>query len=98
MRPLHAANRTVDSLKTEEVELRTLAQVSKRLLPLLFLLYLFCYLDRVNVGMAALQMNAALKFDPVTFGFGAGIFFLGYALFEVPSNVILARIGARRCW
>jgi ACS family tartrate transporter-like MFS transporter len=46
--------------------------------------------------MAALQMNAALKFDPATFGFGAGIFFLGYALFEVPSNVILARVGARR--
>jgi sugar phosphate permease len=83
-------------MKTEELELRTMAQVSKRLLPLLFLLYLFCYLDRINVGMAALQMNAALRFDPATFGFGAGIFFLGYALFEVPSNVILARVGARR--
>src|SRR6516225_3847761 len=80
----------------EEVEVRTMRQVSRRLLPLLFLLYLFCYLDRINVGMAALQMNAALRFDPATFGFGAGIFFLGYALFEVPSNVILARTGARR--
>ncbi|HWX27764.1 MAG TPA: MFS transporter [Steroidobacteraceae bacterium] len=56
----------------------------------------FCYLDRINVAMAALQMNGALRFDAATFGFGAGIFFLGYALFEVPSNVILARIGARR--
>lgn len=83
-------------MKTEELEPRTMAQVSRRLLPLLFLLYLFCYLDRINVGMAALQMNAALRFDPATFGFGAGIFFLGYALFEVPSNVILARVGARR--
>jgi ACS family tartrate transporter-like MFS transporter len=96
MRRLPAATSTVDSMKTQELELRTVAQVSKRLLPLLFLLYLFCYLDRINVGMAALQMNAALSFDPATFGFGAGIFFLGYALFEVPSNVILARIGARR--
>jgi MFS transporter, ACS family, tartrate transporter len=83
-------------METQELERRTMAQVSRRLLPLLFLLYLFCYLDRINVGMAALQMNAALRFDPATFGFGAGIFFLGYALFEVPSNVILARVGARR--
>jgi MFS transporter, ACS family, tartrate transporter len=79
----------------QELEQRTMAQVSRRLLPLLFLLYLFCYLDRINVGMAALQMNGALGFDPATFGFGAGIFFLGYALFEVPSNLILARLGAR---
>jgi MFS transporter, ACS family, tartrate transporter len=86
----------VASMETQELERRTMAQVSRRLLPLLFLLYLFCYLDRINVGMAALQMNAALRFDPATFGFGAGIFFLGYALFEVPSNVILARVGARR--
>ena len=83
-------------METQELEPRTMAQVSRRLLPLLFLLYLFCYLDRINVGMAALQMNAALRFDPATFGFGAGIFFLGYALFEIPSNVILARVGARR--
>jgi sugar phosphate permease len=83
-------------VSAEGIEPRTMAQVSKRLLPLLFLLYLFCFLDRINVGMAALQMNAALSFDPATFGFGAGIFFLGYALFEVPSNVILARLGARR--
>jgi len=96
MRRLQAVQSTVDSRKTQEVELCTIAQVSKRLLPLLFLLFLFCFLDRINVGMAALQMNAALRFDPATFGFGAGIFFLGYALFEVPSNVILARMGARR--
>lgn len=79
-----------------EVELRTMRRVSLRLLPLLFAAYLFCYLDRSNVGMAALQMNSALKFGASTFGFGAGIFFLGYALFEVPSNVILTRVGARR--
>jgi len=83
-------------MNNEQVELRTLAQVSRRLLPLLFLLYFFCYLDRINVGMAALQMNGALRFGAAAFGFGAGIFFLGYALFEVPSNIILARVGARR--
>ena len=71
-------------------------QASLRLLPFLFLLYILCYLDRSNVSIAALQMNKELKFSSATFGFGAGIFFLGYALFEVPSNLILARVGARR--
>jgi sugar phosphate permease len=86
----------VDAMKTQDVEPRTVKYVSRRLLPLLFLLYFFCYLDRINVGMAALQMNGALKFSAAAFGFGAGIFFLGYALFEVPSNIILAHVGARR--
>ncbi|HEY6395479.1 MAG TPA: MFS transporter, partial [Candidatus Binataceae bacterium] len=70
-------------------------RVSLRLLPLLFLLFIVSYLDRANVGLAALQMNNELKFSSAAFGFGAGIFFLGYALFEVPSNLILARVGAR---
>jgi MFS transporter, ACS family, tartrate transporter len=74
----------------------TLRQVSVRLLPLLLGLYLFAFVDRTNVGIAALQMNADLKFGAATYGFGAGIFFLGYALFEIPSNLILARVGARR--
>jgi ACS family tartrate transporter-like MFS transporter len=77
-------------------ETSTMRQVSVRLLPLLLGLYLFNYIDRTNVGIAALQMNADLEFGAATFGFGAGIFFLGYALFEVPSNLILARVGARR--
>ncbi len=71
------------------------AKVRRRLIPFLFLLYIVAYLDRINVGFAALQMNAALGFSPRTFGLGAGIFFLSYVLFEIPSNVILARIGAR---
>ncbi len=62
---------------------------------MLFLLYVVSYLDRINVGFAALQMNAALGFSSVTYSFGAGIFFLSYTLFEIPSNVILARVGAR---
>ena len=72
------------------------AKARRRLIPFLFLLYIIAYLDRINVGFAALQMNAALGFSSTTYGFGAGIFFLSYVLFEVPSNVILARIGARR--
>jgi ACS family tartrate transporter-like MFS transporter len=54
-----------------------------------------CFLDRVNVGFAALQMNHDLGFSPAVYGFGGGIFFVGYVLFEVPSNLILARMGAR---
>jgi ACS family tartrate transporter-like MFS transporter len=79
-----------------DIERDTMRQVSIRLLPFLFLLYILCYLDRSNVSIAALQMNKELNFNSATFGFGAGIFFLGYALFEVPSNLILARVGARQ--
>ena len=79
-----------------DAELLTVRRVSLRLLPILFLLYILAYLDRANVGIAALQMNRDLKFSSATFGLGAGIFFIGYALCEVPSNLILARVGARR--
>jgi ACS family tartrate transporter-like MFS transporter len=72
------------------------AKARRRLIPFLFVLYVVSYLDRINVGFAALQMNAALKFSDVTYSLGAGIFFLSYTLLEIPSNVILARIGARR--
>jgi ACS family tartrate transporter-like MFS transporter len=72
-----------------------LAKARVRLLPFLFLLYVVSYLDRINVGFAALQMNAALGFSSVTYSLGAGIFFLSYTLLEIPSNVILARVGAR---
>src|SRR5438445_13561843 len=61
----------------------------------MFLLYIVAYLDRINVGFAALQLNEALKFDPAVFGLGAGIFFVGYFIFEVPSNLIMERVGAR---
>ncbi len=78
------------------LEAATLHLVSRRLLPFLFLLYIFNVLDRSNVAIAALQMNSELGFSSAAFGLGAGIFFLGYSLFEVPSNLILARLGARR--
>jgi sugar phosphate permease len=73
----------------------TIRRVSLRLLPFLFVLYVFNYLDRTNVSIAALQMNRDLRFSAAAFGLGSGIFFIGYALFEVPSNVLLARVGAR---
>src|SRR5262247_3956004 len=72
-----------------------LAKARRRLVPFLFLLYIVAYLDRINVGFAALQMNQALGFSSSVYGFGAGIFFVSYVLFEIPSNVILARVGAR---
>jgi D-galactonate transporter len=72
-----------------------LAIARRRLIPLLFLLYVVAYLDRINVGFAALQMNRALGLSATAYGLGAGVFFLSYVLFEVPSNVILARVGAR---
>jgi MFS transporter, ACS family, tartrate transporter len=77
------------------LELATMRRVCLRILPLLSLGYIFAYLDRSNVGIAALQMNQELGFTPAVFGLGAGIFFLGYAAFEVPSNLILLRTGAR---
>ncbi len=67
-----------------------------RLIPFIFLLYLVNFIDRVNVGFAALTMNGDLNFSPAVFGFGGGIFFLGYSLFQIPANLILERIGARR--
>jgi MFS transporter, ACS family, tartrate transporter len=73
-----------------------LAAVRRRLVPFLFLLYIFAYLDRINVGFAALQMREDLGLDAAVYGFGAGIFFVGYFLLEVPSNLVLARVGARR--
>ena len=77
------------------VAVPVIAKARRRLIPFLFLLYIVAYLDRINVGFAALQMNQGLGFSATTYSFGAGIFFLSYALFEVPSNVILARVGAR---
>jgi D-galactonate transporter len=71
------------------------SKVRLRLIPFMFLLYVANYLDRVNVGFAALQMNRDLGFSPQAYGVGAGIFFLGYFLFEVPSNLIMDRVGAR---
>ena len=77
-----------------ELEASTMSRVSWRLVPFLLLAYLICYIDRVNVGFAALQMNKAVGIDPKTYGLGAGIFFVGYFILEVPSNLALQRFGA----
>ena len=79
-----------------ELEGRTIKNVTVRLVPFLILCYFIAYLDRVNVGFAALQMNKALDLSASAFGFGAGIFFIAYFFFEVPSNLLLERFGARR--
>ena len=70
-------------------------KVTLRLVPFLFVCYLGAYLDRVNVGFAKLQMQKELALSETVYGLGAGIFFLGYVLFEVPSNIILHKVGAR---
>jgi D-galactonate transporter len=78
------------------LETTTLAKVTKRLVPFLILCYFIAYLDRVNVSFAALTMNQDLGLSQTAFGFGAGIFFLAYFVFEVPSNLMLERFGARK--
>ena len=77
------------------LEKRTISKVSWRLLPLIVVIYFVAYIDRTNVGFAAIGMNKELGFTAYLYGWGAGIFFLGYFLFEVPSNVMLAKVGAR---
>ncbi|MGA3004567.1 MAG: MFS transporter [Acetobacteraceae bacterium] len=78
------------------LEARTMRAVSWRLMPFLLTAYVVCYIDRVNIGFAALQMNKAVGIDPKTYGLGAGIFFVGYFILEVPSNLALERFGARK--
>ena len=79
-----------------DIETRTLKRVTTRLVPFLILCYFVAYLDRVNVAFASLTMNKDLGLSSAAYGFGAGVFFLTYAAFEVPSNLILERVGARR--
>jgi ACS family tartrate transporter-like MFS transporter len=69
-------------------------KISRRLIPFLFVLYVVAYLDRINLSFAALDMTRELGFSSAVYGFGAGLFFIGYFLFEVPSNLILQRTGA----
>jgi MFS family permease len=80
----------------DPIETETMRRVTRRLIPLLMASYFAAYLDRVNVGFAALTMNKSLGFSAEIFGIGGGIFFVGYFLFEIPSNLILSKVGARR--
>ena len=79
----------------DELQARTLRRISLRIVPFIMLLYFVAFIDRVNIGFASLTMNKDLGFTASVFGFGAGIFFWGYFLFEVPSNIILDKVGAR---
>jgi len=79
----------------DALERTALRKVYLRLLPVTVLIYFLCYIDRINVGFAALTMNKALAFDPAIFGIATSAFFWGYCLFEVPSNIVLEKVGAR---
>src|ERR1700687_1448123 len=79
----------------QDIEKRVIGKGMWRLIPFLIVCYFVAYLDRVNVGFAKLHMNQALCFSEAAFGLGAGLFFIGYFLFEVPSNIFLERVGAR---
>jgi len=79
----------------EQEQNRVYAKVFWRIMPFLMLCYVIAYLDRVNVGFAKLQMSVDLGFSETVFGLGAGVFFLGYFLFEVPSNILMHKVGAR---
>jgi MFS transporter, ACS family, tartrate transporter len=97
--PPAAAALTHDEELSLEEQRRVLKRVTFRLIPLLFSCYVIAYIDRINVGFAKLQLQGVLGVDPAVFGavygLGAGLFFIGYFLFEVPSNLILQRLGAR---
>ena len=73
-----------------------LRQVRRRLMPFAFICYVVAYIDRVNIGFAATELQRDLGLSAARYGFGAGLFFLGYCLFEIPSNLMLERVGARR--
>lgn len=84
-----------DSINNSTIENATYTKVTWRLIPILFLCYVASYLDRVNVGFAKLNMLSDLGFSETVYGLGAGIFFIGYFIFEIPSNILLHKIGAR---
>jgi len=86
---------STSELATIPIATQTIRKVRIRILPFLFVLYVICYLDRVNIGIAALTMNRDLAISSEQFGLLTGIFFIGYFLFEVPSNLLLHKIGAR---
>ena len=80
----------------DAIETRTMAKVSRRLIPFVIICYFVAYLDRVNLSFAALEMNKDLKFSSTVYGMGAGAFFLSYFLLETPSNLVMLKMGARR--
>src|SRR5262245_5366900 len=90
MQPAESITKSAAALEQE-----TMRHVAWRLLPFLLLLYIISWLDRVNVGFAKLEMNTDIGIGDTAYGLGAGIFFIGYGLCEIPSNLLLVRYGAR---
>lgn len=86
----------VQTLVADPVGLRTRRKITRRLLPFLFLLYITAYVDRVNVSFAGLDMTRELGFSNEVFGFGAGIFFFGYCLLEIPGAMLVETWSARK--
>jgi MFS family permease len=96
MSTITTGNEDLRDTAFKSVEQETYSKVTKRWIPFLFICYLFSYLDRANIGYAKLQMLSDLKFSETAYGFGAGLFFVAYFLFDIPSNIILERFGARK--
>lgn len=95
MPPTTEGSSNPDNSQSADLETQVLSKVTWRLIPFMFILYIIAYLDRVNVSFADLQMRKSLDFTATIYGRGAGIFFIGYFIFEVPSNLIMERTGAR---
>jgi sugar phosphate permease len=93
---MYSPSTLVDGVVTPDETATAYSKVTWRLIPFLFLCYVCAYLDRVNVGFAKLKMMSDLGFSDAVYGLGAGVFFVGYLLFEVPSNLIMLKVGARR--
>src|SRR5690348_14306858 len=89
-------DRSMATALQPDFETTLVSKLTRRLVPFLFLLYIVAYLDRINVGFAALQMQSQLHLNDEVYGLGAGLFFAGYFIFQVPSNLLLERVGARR--
>ena len=87
---------TEDEARLAAIGASAQRKASWRLIPIIGIGYMLAYMDRINISFASLQMNKDLHFSASVYGFGAGLFFIGYALCEVPSNLLLLRFGARR--
>jgi sugar phosphate permease len=97
MQPTAGNKSSPQSSPFEDGALKALfSKIDRRLIPILLISYMIAYLDRVNIGYAQLQMKQTLPFDDAVYGLGAGMFFIGYFLFEVPSNLLLERSGRAR--
>ncbi|WP_349681591.1 hypothetical protein [Pseudomonas sp. UBA6310] len=92
---MNTSTLAADAAAQESLENRIYRKVNWRIVPLFILCFLFAYLDRVNISFAKLQMQSDLGFSDTVYGLGASLFFVGYFLFEVPSNMLLHRIGVR---